>query len=69
MRDEHRLLYGELHLLTERAIKVLYHEAPTSRTPRICDDFERFCRHFEGHELRESELMLRALYEDVGVGD
>lgn len=69
LRDEHRLLYGELHLLTERATKVLYREAPALRIPGICADFERFCQHFEDHELRESDLMVRALYEDVGVGD
>ena len=63
------LLYGELHLLAERAAKVLYRETPASRIPGICADFERFCQHFEDHELRESDLMLQALYEDVGVGD
>ena len=69
LREEHRGLYEQLQALTERAAKVLYHEVPRARIPRICTDFERFCQHFEDHEERENELMLQALYEDVGVGD
>ncbi|MGD9647423.1 MAG: hemerythrin domain-containing protein [Pirellulales bacterium] len=69
LREQHRELYAELLWLTERAIQVRYHETPRSRVPQICADFERFCRHFEEHERRESELMVQALYEDVGVGD
>jgi hypothetical protein len=69
LRSQHYDLYSELCRLSERAEQLLYHETPQDQVPKLAADFQQFSGRFAQHELRESDLIVAALNEELGAGD
>jgi hypothetical protein len=69
LRSEHVPLFADLCELTERAEQLLYHETAAEALAMLACDFSRFLARFHEHELRECDLILEALNEELGVGD
>ena len=69
LRSEHVPLFADLCDLTESAEQLLYHEAAAEALAAMACDFSRFLAHFHEHELRECDLILEALNEELGAGD
>jgi hypothetical protein len=69
LRSEHAQLFTNLCRLTESAEQLRYHEAAVEALATLSCDFSRFVTRFHDHELRESDLILEALNEELGAGD
>ena len=62
-------MFADLCDLAERAEQLFYHEAAAEALATLACDFSRFFAHFHEHELRECDLILEALNEELGAGD
>ncbi len=69
LRGEHRVLYLQCCDIAELAAEVAYHEVHGSRAGDLVTRFDEFHRQFQRHEAHENELIVRALCDDIGVGD
>lgn len=69
LRAQHYDLYAEVCRLSERAEQLLYHEVPESALHDMANEFRGFTGRFHDHELRENDLILEALDDDLGTGD
>ena len=69
LRAEHALLFASVCDLAERMSQVVYHETGSPRLRYVLRDVRRFVTRFNLHEQRETDLIMQALYDDIGVGD
>ncbi len=69
LRSEHVPLYSDLCRLTDSAEQLLHHETASKALASLARDFARFSARFHEHELRECDLILEALNEELGTGD
>lgn len=69
LRGEHELFYRDICNLCEQAEKLLYHESTGQGLRQIAARFASFHDALEQHEARETELIMEALDDDIGVGD
>lgn len=69
LRAQHVDLFLILEDRVEDAERMRYHEAPRRRLGPLCRKVCEFCDELDEHERRETELILTAFDDDVGVGD
>lgn len=69
LRAEHPQLFDALCTLVERLSQVVYHESGSPRYRYVLRDIRRFLNRFTIHERRETDLIMQALCDDIGVGD
>ena len=69
LRTEHERLFVELCGIVEHAGRVLYHKSSAYILGFLGDDFARFRQRFRRHEDRETDLILQAFDDNLGVGD
>jgi hypothetical protein len=69
LRSEHYELYSQLCRLADRAEQVLYHETGDETIAHLAAEFRAFSERFHLHERHESDLIVEALDDDLGVGD
>jgi hypothetical protein len=55
--------------LAEDAERLLYAPVPDNALPGLARRFQVFYGQLMKHEESENELIMRAFYEDIGVGD
>lgn len=68
LRDQHEELFQSLCRLIERA-ENQPHAGDDEACAALAEDFQRFDVQLEKHEEDERELIIEALYDDLGVGD
>lgn len=69
LRSEHRTLYGALSDLVEDADDWHHKRELLHHVAEVCDRLQTFHTDLRHHESRESELVLAAYDDDIGVGD
>ncbi len=69
LRGEHALFFRDISNLCEQAEKLLYHETPNHGLRQIAARFASFHDALDQHETRETELIMEAFDDDIGVGD
>ena len=69
MRSEHKALYGAVNTLAED-VDEWHHKRELLRfTQVVAERLQTFHADLREHERRESELVLAAYDDDIGVGD
>lgn len=68
LRAEHETLYLAISSLADDAERLLMGGGPMAK-PMLLKRFRQFCNQLKEHELREDELIIESLYDDLGVGD
>ena len=69
LRSEHDALFEDFRAIVDEAEKLLNHTHPRRHVTRVAVMFFDFQARFQAHEAHESELILEAFDDDVGVGD
>ncbi len=69
LRCQHETLYLSISQLAEDAECLLYAPVPDNALPGLARRFQVFYAELMKHEESENELIMRAFYEDIGVGD
>jgi hypothetical protein len=69
LRGEHDLFYRDICGICEQAERLLYHESASHGLRQIAARFASFHDALDQHEARETELIMEALDDDIGVGD
>lgn len=69
LREEHNTLFVEACSLAEVAECFVYREPSDKSLERIGHRWATFYRRFLDHESEETELVLAAFDDDIGVGD
>ncbi len=68
LRAEHETLYLQIAELADEAYRVV-RSGNSVELPMLLHAFREFCAKLKRHELAEDELILDALYDELGVGD
>lgn len=68
LRAEHETLYLQIAQLADDAYRIA-RSGNSSELQRLLRAFRDFCARLKRHELAEDELILDALYDELGVGD
>ena len=66
LRNEHGDLYLKISSLAEVADS---RRNSIDDQAKLIDDLRSFCRQLKRHEEDENELIMQALYDELGVGD
>jgi hypothetical protein len=69
LRCQHEDLYLSITELAEDAERLLYGPVPENALSDLAKRFQAFYEQLMAHEESENELIARAFYEDIGVGD
>ena len=69
LRAQHETLFVALCSIVDDAEKLVYGEMSKGTLRRISSRFGKFYEDLRQHEASENELVMQALYEDIGVGD
>lgn len=69
LRNQHRVLYGEINDLAEVAEELQFAQVATSAIRELVEGFERFDAKLTAHEADERRLLMSAYLDDIGVGD
>ncbi|MEM8679994.1 MAG: hemerythrin domain-containing protein [Planctomycetota bacterium] len=69
LKSEHIGLFLQLGDQVDFAESLQYHECPRYKIRVLCQDALDFCDQLMTHERQETELILQALDDDLGVGD
>jgi hypothetical protein len=69
LRNEHKGLYLDLCELVDRCERMFYDEQYAALALWIGPEFLEFDLRLRSHEERETELILAAYDDDIGVGD
>lgn len=69
LREQHSGLFCALLDIVDHAEGLLYHETSNGTLSKVSRAFRRFHESFKDHEDAETNLLLEALDEDIGVGD
>jgi len=67
LREQHKMLFVMVRDLADTAAS--RHKGSTAELMQIADQFLAFDHAFKAHESAETELILSAVHQDVGVGD
>jgi len=68
LRAEHKTLYTSISDLADDAERLLMGGGPMAK-PMLMKRFRAFCRCLKEHDLREDELIMDSIYDELGVGD
>ena len=68
-RSQHETLYISICDLTNEAERLLYGESHAAGLDLLSLRFHNFYRELQEHEENENDLIMEALYDDIGVGD
>ncbi len=69
LRSEHETLYLEICSIAEEAESMRLGRQARRRVHSVAQDFLLFYQRLKEHETDETELILQALDDDIGVGD
>lgn len=69
LRCQHEALYLSISRLAEDSERLLYGPIPDNAMSALARRFHAFYKELKTHEESENELIMRAFYEDIGVGD
>lgn len=69
LRSQHETLYLSISTLADDAQCRLTVNGGITAIPSLLNRFRSFCRNLKRHEDAECELIMDALYEELGVGD
>ncbi len=69
LRCQHEALYLTITELADDAERLLYGPVPDDTVSGLAKRFQAFYEQLMAHEESENELITRAFYEDIGVGD
>lgn len=69
LRGQHETLQVSISTLADDAFRNLAVPGGTAEIPRLLNRFRNFCGTLKRHEDAECELILDALYEELGAGD
>jgi hypothetical protein len=69
LRSQHQTLYGAVSDLVEDADEWHHKRELLRHASQVCDRLHTFHEDLRQHEERESELVLAAYDDDIGVGD
>ena len=70
LREEHKTLYLRISELADAAERVATEmKADRRQTENLIQRFRDFCRTLKRHEADEADLIMDALYDEIGVGD
>lgn len=69
LRSQHETLYLTISKLAEDAERLLYGPVPNNGLSALATRFQAFYEELTRHEDSENELIMRAFYDDIGVGD
>ena len=69
LKTQHEALFEEIRDLADEAEQWTYGESSTISLAYLRERFIRFHDRLEDHERSERELIMEALYDDIGVGD
>ncbi len=68
-RFQHETLYIKICELANEAEQLLYGESHAAGLGILSRRFQNFYRELQEHEENENDLIMEALYDDIGVGD
>lgn len=69
LRGQHTELFLDICGIVDEAEELLYHDAPANLLRRLARQFVEWHSRFLDHEVRETNLVLAAFDDDIGVGD
>ena len=69
LRSQHDLFYQDICAICEQAEKLLYHEASPRTLRQVATRYADFHDALMQHESAETELIMEAFDDDIGVGD
>ncbi len=69
LRGEHDLFFRDICGICEQAEQLMYHEVSPRTLRQIATRFGDFHDALQQHEARETELIMEAFDDDIGVGD
>lgn len=69
LRNEHSELYMAISDLADDAYACIRNRSSWHVIPQLLERFRSFCRQLKRHEADENELIMQALYDELGVGD
>ena len=69
LQHEQEVLFAELVDICDKSETSLRQKAPHYLAERCEREFHQFEEQFVTHQTREAELVVKALYDDIGVGD
>ena len=69
LRDEHESLSVEVADLVTAARRLLADRGEKDAVPLLLIRFRDFCQQLKRHEDAENELIMEAIYDELGVGD
>ncbi len=69
LRAEHDLFFIDICGICEQAEQLLYHETSARTLRQIATRYADFYDALQQHEARETELIMEAFDDDIGVGD
>jgi hypothetical protein len=69
LRAQHEALFVEICEIADEAEEMRLGRNGRRRVRTVAHRFLRFCHRLRQHETEETELILQALDDDIGVGD
>ena len=69
LRCQHETLYLSISGLADDAERLLYGPVPDNALSALATRFQVFYEELTRHEESENDLIMRAFYDDIGVGD
>jgi hypothetical protein len=69
LRSQHDLFFQDICAICEQAEQLLYHEASPRTLRQVAARYSDFHDALAQHEARETELIMEAFDDDIGVGD